>query len=505
MKQLKVIVNDPASLSIAETGGYVTANFVSPVEIKKGSLLCLDKFNATSKNISQNFGIVAQTFVMVVNAVATGLDVAVSIPFATYPSIAAYMAVINQNVNATAISAYRELPAGVFYDVNNWVNTQSQLSMGVELTTTGEGGVFSKWTSTIYGLSALSTTPSLDWVPSANLGTNVDGLHYSTNGLSATLTAGQACMVGGGIATQGIIRASSAGNVDWVWGFSSSNGAKLGGKIAQISGSPNLFVLNDAGVVTEILNSQTLFPNAYTASTGSPRFSLLQKDGKFGFAYCDDVTNNNADVDLYCIDDQYAGKMGTWNYAETFTASASVLGGATPFGTLTYTPLTGGAQGYPVPSNTATLINLSSASQLAVTLGFQASNYIFSPAVGSPVAIIQSPAPFNVNQLRSAFELAIEILDIPLKTYFAQTGANARSYGRQNVICYFTPNPSNETEGLYSFANAAHQWLEIDNVSDQIIQSLSFRIFNSYTGQSFVSNSMGFNLLIKNREEVNTF
>ena len=377
--------------------------------------------------------------------------------------------------------------------------------MGVELTTTGEGGVFSKWTSTIYGLSALSTTPSLDWVPSANLGTNVDGLHYSTNGLLATLTAGQPCMVGGGMATQGIIRASSAGNVDWTWGFNSSNGAKFGGKIAQVSGSPNLWVVDDAGTFTQIQNSQTLFPNAYTASTGSPRFSLLQKDGKFGFAYCDDVTDDNADVDLYCITGTYAGKMGTWNYAETFTASATLLGGATPFGTLTYTPLTGGAQGYPVPTKTATSVDLSAAPQLAVTLGFQPSYYIFNPPVAAVVAFIQSPAPFNVNQLRSAFELAIEILDIPLKTYFAQTGANARSYGRQNVICYFTPNPSNETEGLYSFANAAHQWLEIDNVSDQIIQSLSFRIFNSYTGQSFVSNSMGFNLLIKNRDEMNTF
>ena len=48
---------------------------------------------------------------------------------------------------------------------------------------------------------------------------------------------------------------------------------------------------------------------------------------------------------------------------------------------------------------------------------------------------------------------------IPLKTFFAQTGPNARNFGRQNVICYFTPTPSNETEGLYSFANSTHQWL----------------------------------------------
>ena len=413
MRQLKVIVNDPASLSIAESGGYVTANFVSPVEVKKGSLICLDKFNATSKNISQNFGVVSQTFTVVVNAVATGLEVPITVPAGVYPTINAYMAAINNISNAGAISAYRELPAGVVFNTNNWLNTQSQISMALTMGTAGTGGIFTKWLSLIYGLSQLSTTPSLDWVPSANF--------------------------------------------------------------------DNLFVIDDAGAPTEILNSQTLFPNAYTASTGTPKFTLLQKAGNFGFSYCDDITNDNAPVTLYCITGAYAGKMGTWTYAERYTAAATILGGVAPFGAITYTP------------------------QFAVTLGFQPAVYIFNPPVAATTSLIQGPAPFNINQLRSAFELAIEILDIPLKTYFAQTGANSRSYGRQNVICYFTPNPSNETEGLYSFANAAHQWLEIDNLSDQIIQSLSFRIFNSYTGQSFVSNSMGFNLLIKDRDEVNTF
>ena len=62
MKQLKVVVNDEQSLVIAAQGGYVTANFVTPIEIPAGSFICLDKFNATSKNISQNFTVQSQTF-----------------------------------------------------------------------------------------------------------------------------------------------------------------------------------------------------------------------------------------------------------------------------------------------------------------------------------------------------------------------------------------------------------------------------------------------------------
>ena len=108
--------------------------------------------------------------------------------------------------------------------------------------------------------------------------------------------------------------------------------------------------------------------------------------------------------------------------------------------------------------------------------------------------------------MRSAFELAIEVLDIPLKTYFAQTlnSQYSGAGGRQNVVCYFTPETTILTEGLYSFSNSVHQWLEIDNKSSTWIHSLSFRIFNPYSGLSFISNSMGFNLLIKDKSELSS-
>jgi hypothetical protein len=509
MKQLKVIVNDTASLAIAENGGYVTANFVNPVEIKKGSLICLDKFNATSKNISQNFAIVQQTFEVICvekfeNLAGIVLTQTVTIPSATYATIVDYMATINNNTNASAISAYRPLPAGV-YSPNNWYNTQSQMSLGMTLEPAGTGGVFSKWSSIIYGLSALSSTPTSDWIPSANMAVNVDGFHYSTDTLDASITAGVPCCQGGGIAFNVELALLIITPSSFRVGFSSNNGAKLGGKIARVIGSTNLCMIDDNGTVTEILNSPALFPAAYGITTES-RFTLLQKDGNFGFSYCDDINNNNAPVTVYGITGQYAGKMGTWNYAETYTATADLLIGPPAFANMTYTPVTGGTIIPPITQNTATGISFANNSnQLALVLGFASTAYIFSPYLGSSVSFIESPAPFNINQLRSAFELAIEIVDIPLKTYFAQTGNNARNYGRQNVICYFTPNPSNETEGLYSFANPVHQWLSIDNLADTTIHSLSFRIYNPYNNQSFISNSMGFNLLIKSPDEMTTF
>ena len=105
MKQLKVVVNDNPSNLLTQAGGYVTANFINPVEVKKGSLICLDKFNATSKNITQNFGIVAETISIGVNVLSleTPLaNTAVIIPAGTYNTIADYIAAVNQKVNSVA-------------------------------------------------------------------------------------------------------------------------------------------------------------------------------------------------------------------------------------------------------------------------------------------------------------------------------------------------------------------------------------------------------------------
>ena len=505
MKQLKVVVNDEQSLAIAAQGGYVTANFVTPIEVKAGSLICLDKFNATSKNISQNFAVVNQTFSGIINlgfSIATG-PTSVTIPSGTYATVSDYMATINNLANANLLTASTDfLPApGLFpFIENNWQAKQNQLGVGLALT---QSWLFSKWECHNYGLSPYSTTPSSFWTPSANLTIAVGGLFHPTDGLSATLVSGPV-MIGGGLATIVRLDLTTGLQGSFVYGFSSSTGSKLGGKFLQKQGNVNLFVVNDAGQETEILNSQTLFPGAYAGDENS-FFTIFQKGGKFGFNYCDDITDDNAPVTEYCITGAYAGKMGTWSYVEQYTVVVDYPDGdLSPdiVGEALYTPQTGGNYNPQIFGSLALCnINLTTAGQLALVLGFEPQRYEFG-ALDASTSGITSLAPFNINQLRSAFELGIEILDIPLKTYFAQTQNSqfAGAGGRQNVICYFTPIPSTETQGLYSFANAVHQWLEIDNKSSTYLHSLSFRVFNPYSGLSFISNSMGFNLLISEPE-----
>lgn len=502
VKQLKIIVNDDLSLTKAKNGAYLTANFVTPVEIPKGSQICLDKFNATSKNISQNFGVTQQTFGVDINGETDDYTL-ITIPGGSYATITAYMNAINNLVNKNAISGYSPNavpgswePGSSFYDL------QRQVSMSLVLEPIGLKSI---WTATIYGFSELSTVSSPFWLPTENLLTNTNGKHYSNDLNTAKLTSGELVMQGGGICLEfNLDLSAEAVDVElWTFGFVSSDGAKTGGKIQQQDGELNLYLRDDNGNATEVTDSETLFPEAY-AGSGFCRFMLIQKEGFFGLVYTSNVGSPIPVIKVIGLPGTpYAGKLGTWTFPESYNVLLET--GATPaVGDAYYTPATGGvANGFGTPEDTQTTVDLSqpSSNQLAVTLGYNPVSYQLEPYAGALVSTTTSQNIFNVNQLRSAFELAIEIIDIPLKTYFSQTGANERNFGRQNVICYFTPTPSNETEGLYSFANSTHQWLDIDNSRDTVLQSLSFRVFNPYTGVSFVSNSLGFNLLIKGKDE----
>lgn len=503
MKQLKVVVNDTPSNLLTQAGGYVTANFVNPVEVKKGSLICLDKFNATSKNISQNFGVVSQTFTIGVNVVDEANPVpftSVTIPSGTYNTLQDYIAAVNQLVNATAISAFRVLPVNT-WSGRSYFNVQSQNGMRVYLQIVD--GLIARWTSQCYGYTSLSTTPSADWTPSLNSAINISGRYYSTDTLAASIISAGPCVLGGGISTTSQIQPSSNSTTNWVYGFISDDTTALGGKILQKTGSPNIWVQNDAGQQFEIANSQTKFAEAY-AGSGNAYFMLYQQGGLFKMAYHPDATNPTA---TWYTTDQDNLNMGSWYYSSSYNVSQTFQGTFAGFGDTIYTPQSPNPLNavFPYPDDANTFVNLSSAPQFSLIFGFQIADGLkFVDGEGGAFqGLITGTKPANILQLRSAFELAIEIIDLPLKTYFAQSGTtNKTGYGgRQNVVCYFTPTPSIEAEGLYSFSNSVHQWLDIDNSADTTLHSLSFRVFNSYTGDSFISNSMGFNLLIKSPDE----
>ena len=406
MKQLKVVVNDTPANLLTQAGGYVTANFINPVEVKKGSLICLDKFNATSKNISQNFGIVSQTFTIGVNVINEAEPVpfsSVTIPAGSY-SVVSYIAAVNQAVNAQAISAYRTLPAGV-WSGDNFENVQSQNGMRVYLQLVD--GLLARWTSQCYGATPFSTTPSSYWSPSSNTTIGVDGFYDTTDTLQASVTGTGDLVRGGGLSTTARIKPASTGIAEWVYGIVTDSGV-VGGRILQKTGSTNIFVQNDAGVQTEIANSPALFPGAY-AGTGNAIFMIFQSQGKFRFAYYDDISNPN--LAWSYVSDPATHDMGNWNYSSVYNVIQTF--NVPVFGPTEYTPDEIDEIVFPYPSSPLTYVSLSNASQFALVFGFRiADSQIFKEVAGNVFqALLTGSSPANALQLRSAFERAIEIID----------------------------------------------------------------------------------------------
>jgi hypothetical protein len=104
----------------------------------------------------------------------------------------------------------------------------------------------------------------------------------------------------------------------------------------------------------------------------------------------------------------------------------------------------------------------------------------------------------NLSSINSSFDLALEIVDLPLQTY--QASSDRKPGSRQNIVCYFRPILSNVGLNSYTYDSPAYQWLDIDTSYPLNLSSLSFRVFNPTTGMGLTASSMTFNLMINTTE-----
>tara|TARA_R110000868_G_scaffold39444_2_gene137421 strand:+ start:318 stop:1766 length:1449 start_codon:yes stop_codon:yes gene_type:complete len=104
----------------------------------------------------------------------------------------------------------------------------------------------------------------------------------------------------------------------------------------------------------------------------------------------------------------------------------------------------------------------------------------------------------NLSAINSSFDLALEILDLPLQTYQASTDRKPGS--RQNIVCYFRPVLSNVGTNAYTYESTSYQWLDISVSYPVNLSSLSFRVFNPTNGVGLTASSMTFNLMINEKE-----
>ena len=139
-------------------------------------------------------------------------------------------------------------------------------------------------------------------------------------------------------------------------------------------------------------------------------------------------------------------------------------------------------------------IDFTLSNSLRAGLGLSDGLLLFTPQ-NSDFGAFLGNSPMNLSKINSSFDLALEILDLPLQTFQGNSSRNQLG-SRQNVVCYFRPEHSNVGTNTYIYDSLAYQWLDIAISYPVNLSSLSFRVYNPYTGQNLVADNLTFNLMI---------
>jgi hypothetical protein len=492
-KQLKVIIDDNYT-PLAPT----TVNFSAPVVIEPGNRIALDKFTAVINSITSNFNLPDSTFTFYYSLASDNFQSAdVFIPAANYEFINDLMIAITAACNNT-FTAYKTgylpstFPLTTDRDVGLKILCDTTTSLALATTNTfrmqyctvadadlvldqvgmtvGIGGFWYSnatgvWSVTQNNAGFLLQGGGCSCEFRVNFATAVDAIANqsliyigliasSTDGLYHGLLQnklGEIYLVNGNQTTQ----------VD-IANFPESvvGGAQYYCQIYQVAGQFALryYRLNNNGTQTEIYNSNTLNPGALGAIDYTVNY-IFQSDGVNG-----PIVNQNQAPGIY-----QNGNM-------TFDAVPPTSSG-TFLRTVAFDMSKSGAlrAGLDVPPG----LNV---------LGPQ--NSLF----GS----FTCQSSINMSILNSAFDIAIEILDLPLQTYQAVSGGMPGQ--RNNVVAYFHPALSQIGTSTYIYDSRAYQWLDIDVSYPINLSSLSFRIYNPATGLGIDALSISFNLLIGETE-----
>jgi hypothetical protein len=491
--QLKIIADaySPSNASDVGLSAPFTVNFQAPIVISPGQKIAMDKFVAVIPDITSNFTLDTSKFVLEysVNSI-NNQSVELTLPAKNYKNLAELLTdmslLSNNSFEGYTADTLPLLPTG---------NLSLYRDRGLKMICSSAVGKFSMEYATC-------PFPELVLLPTNLTVDPSNDLYPTTNGLwtllqsddTLVMTKGGGCMLQFDIdiPTQAeAIQDDSlfycglnAGTTDSIIGLSQDNTGLL-------------YLENTDGVRTEIpLNSiprnstcqiyqaggyfqlrcfTTNFPNAdiehfntqggaFSQSLGAIdytknyefRASGFKAEVNWNFPAINAVVNMTKDVPFGATQDEFIRTVGV-NFTDPLGSGALRAGLGVPDGLLLFTP----------------------------------QNSDFGSYVGSE--------PMNLSKINSSFDLALEILDIPLLTFQGNSSRNQLGT-RNNVVCYFRPEQSNVGTNTYIYDSPAYQWLDIAISYPVNLSSLSFRVFNPYNGQSLVASNLTFNLIINDKE-----
>ena len=492
-RQLKVLVlgsaSDPSANRVIDAP--FTVNFAAPIIIEPGNKLTLDKFSCVVNNLTSGFNLPESIFTLYYSLLSANyIEADITIPGATYASITDLMAAMTlacNNVVSGFVADYVPNSPPIRY------YRDRGLKIGCGTTAAGNSFEMDYVTAPWTTLDLSPFNMSLD--ASGNYSPTEGGLNW----FLANTTAGQYLLKGGGLLCefQVIIPPENQIVADqsfWKLGFIGSDDSSFG--IGQnYEGEPFFMYNGDAKTPLDpevFYNQNNCFAQFY------------QSNGLFGLRVFLRDLDNGIEATIYNSAISNPGALGTVNYSVNYEFVASGYINADP---LTYnvpkihnvvkmtTDVVFGSTNAGYPRTVG--FDMTKAGSLRAGLAVPAGLLVLAPQV-SDFGTYTPNDPINMSAINSTFDLAVEVLDLPLQTY--QATSNRDQGSRQNIIAYFTPYLSNVGTNTYTYAASCYQWLDIDISYPLNISSLSFRVFDPNTGVDLAADSMSFNLMINTTE-----
>ena len=489
--QLKIIADaySPNSASTVGASAPFTVNFQAPIVISPGQKIAMDKFAAVIPDITANFALTESIFTLWYCLTAENNQSSpITVPAGQYTSLAQLLTLMSKLCN-NSFEAFTPdtLPDDEFGNYNFYRDRGLKM-----LCSASTGKFFMEYVTCPFPIlvltpDGLETSQENYFVPSG-----VGAWSLKQADTSIVLTKGGGCMLEFQIIVPSAANAITDGSTFYC-GLSDSKGGILG--LYQNGANGLVYLRNTAGDLSDPLDNEAFFPEGTICQ-------IYQSGGYFQLRSftidVDELEITNFDS-LTSAGGVYSQSLGAIDYLLSYNFNAT---GNKTSNTIV-TPAIGAEvemtkdvafNATQMELSRTVAVDFSQSGALRAGLAVPDGLLLFTPQNSDFGAYLGSD-PMNLSKINSSFDLALEILDIPLQTFQGNSSRN-QAGSRNNVVCYFRPQQSTVGTNSYNYDSTSYQWLDIAISYPVNLSSLSFRVYNPYTGQNLVASSLTFNLMI---------
>jgi hypothetical protein len=488
--QLKIIADaySPNSASTVGTSAPFTVNFSAPIIISPGQKIAMDKFSAVIPDITSNFALDTSKFILYysLNSI-NNTQVELTLPAKNYKNLAELLS----NMTVLCNNSFE----GFTFDTEPQTATGNfsfYRDRGLKMVCSSSTGKF-------FMEYATSPFPALVLLPT-NFTPDTENYYYppATGGWSLlqsdntlVMTKGGGCMLQFSIDIPSQIDAIADGS-SFFCGLTDGTGTSVIGFYQDTNGV--LYLRNSAGVDSSPLDLAD-FPHGSTCQ-------IYQAGGYFQLR-CFTPDINGLEVEHFTTEQTpFSTSLGSIDYNKNYEFRAAGSKNSVIYDYPAINSVVNMTKDVPYGATQTEFVRTVGvdftdplgSGALRAGLGVPDGLLLFTPQNSDFGAYLGSE-PMNLSKINSSFDLALEILDLPLQTFQGNSSRNQLG-SRNNVVCYFRPNQSNVGTNSYHYDSTAYQWLDIAITYPVNLSSLSFRVYNPYSGQNLVASNLTFNLII---------